>query len=174
MRHLFYISQNYSFEILRPLQQEARARGDQCAWFVEGNAVKTALFNADETCLQSIGEVVEYHPDAVYVPGNIVPAFIPGLKVAVFHGFEWKKKGHFRIRDCFDLYCTQGPFFTERFDALQKNTSIFMSKKPAGQNWTRFFRLPHQPRMPNRLSFMRQPFHRALAAPKRCSTLSIP
>lgn len=129
MRHLFYISQNYSFEILRPLQQEARSRGDQCAWFVEGSADNTALFSADETCLQNIFEVVEYYPDAVYVPGNIVPNFIPGLKVAVFHGFEWKKKGHFRIRDCFDLYCTQGPFFTKRFDALQAKHKHFHVKE---------------------------------------------
>ncbi|MBR9790515.1 MAG: CDP-glycerol--glycerophosphate glycerophosphotransferase [Gammaproteobacteria bacterium] len=129
MRYLFYISQNYSFEILRPLQQEAYQRGDQCAWFIEGNEVNISLFKEGESRLKSIAEVVDYKPDAVFVPGNIVPAFVPGLKVAVFHGFEWKKKGHFRIRDCFDLYCTQGPFFTERFDELQKQYQHFMVKE---------------------------------------------
>jgi hypothetical protein len=86
VRYFFYISQNYSFEILRPLQQEAHHRGDQCAWFIEGNEVNISLFKKGKNRLKSIAEVVDYKPDAVFVPGNIVPAFVPGLKVAVFHG----------------------------------------------------------------------------------------
>ena len=38
-RYVLYISQNYSFEILRPIQQQIIARGDSCAWFVEGEMV---------------------------------------------------------------------------------------------------------------------------------------
>jgi hypothetical protein len=126
MKHyLFYISQNYAFEILRPLQREILKRGDQVAWFVEGKDVKLTLFKPEEKCLASIPEVIEFDPIAVYVPGNTVPSFIPGLKVQVFHGFEWKKKGHFRIRDCFDLYCTQGPLFTDKFNQLKQQHNHF-------------------------------------------------
>jgi hypothetical protein len=28
-------------------------------------------------------------------------------------------RGHFRERGCFDLYCTQGPFFTNRFEQIR-------------------------------------------------------
>ncbi|MDC8829537.1 CDP-glycerol glycerophosphotransferase family protein [Alteromonas gilva] len=139
MRYLFYISQNYSFEILRPIQQEAWQRGDECAWFVEGKGVNTALFNADERCLPTISDVVQYKPDAVFVPGNIVPSFVPGLKVQVFHGFEWKKKGHFRIRDCFDLYCTQGPFFTNKFNELQQQHRHFHVRETGWPKLDRLF-----------------------------------
>ena len=118
-QYLFYIAHNYSFEILRPLQQEILLRGDDVAWFVEGNEIATNYFQQDEKILDTVEQVVEYNPRAVFVPGNLVPDFIPGLKVQVFHGFEWKKKGHFRERGCFDLYCTQGPFFTKRFEQIR-------------------------------------------------------
>ncbi|WP_088331092.1 CDP-glycerol glycerophosphotransferase family protein [Lacimicrobium sp. SS2-24] len=117
--YLFYISENYAFEILRPLQAEIRRRGHKVHWFVEGNAVNHQLFTAEESVVDNIKAVIALSPRAVFVPGNYVPDFIPGLKVQVFHGFEWKKKGHYRIRDCFDLYCTQGPLFTRKFEQLQ-------------------------------------------------------
>lgn len=123
--YLFYISQNYSFEILRPLQKEIIARGERCAWFVQGNEVNTDFFTAQETVLQNIEQVIAYQAVATFVPGNIVPNFLPGLKVHVFHGFEWKKKGHYRIRGFFDLYCTQGPFFTKDFDKLKQQHKHF-------------------------------------------------
>ncbi|MGX5173321.1 CDP-glycerol glycerophosphotransferase family protein [Aliikangiella sp. IMCC44653] len=124
-RYLFYISQNYSFEILRPIQQEIIANGDECAWFVEGGQVNLSNFNAHEQRLPNIQAVQEFNPIAVFVPGNIVPNFIPGLKVQVFHGLEWKKKGHFRIRGFFDLYCTQGEITTTRFKQLAENHQNF-------------------------------------------------
>lgn len=118
--YLFYISQNYSFEILRPLQHAIRARGDHCAWFVEGNEVNAENFASDELKLTTVDAVIHFNPKAVFVPGNVVPNFIPGLKVQVFHGLEYKKKGHFRIRDSFDLYCTQGEITTKEFKRLAK------------------------------------------------------
>jgi len=124
-KHLFYISQNYSFEILRPLQRVIRQRGDQCAWFVEGEEVNLNNFNDDETQLGTIEQAIEYSPDAVFVPGNVVPNFISGLKVQVFHGLEWKKKGHFRIRGFFDLYCTHGAITTDRFNQLATEHGYF-------------------------------------------------
>lgn len=124
-QYLFYVAHNYTFEILRPLQQEIRFRGDVVAWFVEGNEINPDYFQPDEKVLDTVKQVLDFNPIAVFVPGNLVPDFIPGLKVQVFHGFEWKKKGHFRERGCFDLYCTQGPFFTERFEQIRTTRPYF-------------------------------------------------
>jgi CDP-glycerol glycerophosphotransferase (TagB/SpsB family) len=99
--------------------------GAKVVWFVSGNEVNKANFNADEIVLNSIHEVVAYNSDACFIPGNIIPSFIPGVKVQVFHGLEWKKKGHFVIRECFDLYCTHGKATTQRFNELAKKHQFF-------------------------------------------------
>jgi CDP-glycerol glycerophosphotransferase (TagB/SpsB family) len=87
--------------------------------------VNLELFETSENYTECVQEAIEFAPDAVVVPGNHVPSFLPGLKVQVFHGFEWKKKGHFKIRDGFDLYCTQGPFFTKKFNQLARKFNYF-------------------------------------------------
>ena len=38
-KFLFYISQTYSFAIIRPIQEILLARGDEVRWFIEGNDV---------------------------------------------------------------------------------------------------------------------------------------
>lgn len=125
MKFLMFLSQNYSFEILRPIQKQLLQAGDDVLWFVFGIELNTQLFKDDERFTSDVKQAVNFKPDAVFVPGNKVPSFIPGIKVQVFHGFEWKKKGHFKIRECFDLYCTQGPFFTEKFAALAEKHDFF-------------------------------------------------
>ena len=52
---------------------------------------------------------VRFKPDAVFVPGNWVPHFFPGVKVRVGHGFAVSgKENTFSIRGLFDIYCTLG------------------------------------------------------------------
>ena len=68
---------------------------------------------------------MDYKPAAIFVPGNWVPFFFPGFKVQVFHGFGIEKKGHFRIRNFFDLYCTHGPITTDRFQQLAQQHPHF-------------------------------------------------
>ncbi|WP_448211275.1 CDP-glycerol glycerophosphotransferase family protein [Colwellia sp. MEBiC06753] len=130
-RILLYIALDYSFTILRPIQQAAKARGDEVKWFVNGDQVNLDFFAADEQRLTTLDDVVAYKPDAVFVPGNMVPDFIPGIKVQVFHGFNVQKRegGHFKIRDCFDLYCTQGPNTTGPFSALAEKHQYFSVKE---------------------------------------------
>ena len=100
-RYLFYIAHNYSFEILRPLQRVILAQGDEVKWLAVGREVNLSYFQSNESVLNSIDDARTYNPDASFAPGNEIPNFIPGLKVQVFHGLEWKKKGHFVIRDFF-------------------------------------------------------------------------
>lgn len=131
-RYLFYISENYSFQILRPLQQEILRRGAEVAWFVEGTHVNEAYFHPQEQQLSSVQQIIDFNPCAVFVPGNMVPSFIPGIKVCVRHGFIGFKTRvkdglnySFIIRHCFDLYCTHGPSMTETFKKLEKQHQYF-------------------------------------------------
>ena len=70
-------------------------------------------------------ELAKFKSDAIFVPGNDLPWYLRGVKVQIFHGFAGEKKGHFRIRDYFDLYLTQGPYFTKRFEELSKKYKNF-------------------------------------------------
>jgi len=130
-RYLFFISQDYSFSVLRPLQLKILLQNDEVKWFLYGDEINTKFLNANENRLLNIKDVVDFNPDVVFVPGNVVPSFIPGLKVQVFHGLpstKAKKNGqlyHYIIRGMFDLYCTQGPSSTDKFKALAKQYGFF-------------------------------------------------
>ena len=130
-KYLFFISQNYSFAILRPLQKTIEESGGEVRWFLYGSEINNEFLQRNEVKIESIKAIKEYDPLAVFVPGNTVPSFIPGLKVAVFHGFNSGKlnrrglEDHFNIRGCFDLYCTQGPNTTEKFKLLAQQHGHF-------------------------------------------------
>ena len=130
-RYLMYISQNYSYAILRPLQQVIRAHGGEVKWFLQGDEVNPDFLAADESQLLTVDAIRQWQPHAAFAPANIMPTFFPGKKVAVFHGFDAGKlnsrgkNDHFTIRGCFDLYCTQGPNTTEPFTQLAQQHGFF-------------------------------------------------
>jgi CDP-glycerol glycerophosphotransferase (TagB/SpsB family) len=145
--YLFYISQNYSYAILRPLQKVIRERGDQVAWFLAGNEVDKQYLKNDETHLTTTSQVKNYSPRAVFVPGNVVPDFFPGVKVAVFHGFDarkWASDDHYNIRGFFDLYCTQGPDTTSKFQQLSDSLNFFRVKETGWPKLDPFFTSPEE------------------------------
>jgi CDP-glycerol glycerophosphotransferase (TagB/SpsB family) len=127
MKHyLFYIEQDYSFQILRPLQDAIRSRGDEVKWFVAGNDVNRDYLLADESELTLVSDVNKYNPIAVFAPGDRIPSFIPGLKVQVFHGLNEDKRGNiYPERGLFDLYCTEGPGRTDMLAPLEKERGYF-------------------------------------------------
>jgi CDP-glycerol glycerophosphotransferase (TagB/SpsB family) len=129
-RYLFYAAQNYSYAILRPLQKAIRERGDDVAWFLAGKEINPDYLRNDEVRLTSIRQAKSYMPRAVFAPGNIVPDFFPGIKVGLFHGFHTRKRAsdnhnHYKIRGFFDLYCTQGPDTTKKFQQLAVQHGFF-------------------------------------------------
>jgi len=127
-RYLLYCSHVYAFPILRPLQKSIEARGGQAAWFFDRRLSETKYLFPHENLIKSVKAVKRYQPDAVFVPGNVVPDFFPGIKVQLFHGLAndfTGKKGHFRIRGFFDLYCTRGKKETGIFTHLAKKHRHF-------------------------------------------------
>jgi len=127
MKHyLLFVTQIYSFAILRPLQKAIRERGDNVAWYLH-NIDESNLLD-DEILLSNTREVKAFNPIAVYVPTNWAPDFFPGIKVEIFHGLandETGKKGHYRIRGLFDLYCTHAETGTKKFLELAKKHKNF-------------------------------------------------
>ena len=70
-RYLFFVTQDYSFPILRPLEQAIIQRGDIVQWFVYGDEVNQHYLQPQEKRLLMSEDVIEYAPDAVFVPGNV-------------------------------------------------------------------------------------------------------
>lgn len=125
MRLLLYVEQNYSFDILRPIQAEARLRGHEVRWLLVQDA-SPAYLHANEQALPDIAAAVRYAPDIVFAPGDRVPGFIPGLKVQVFHGLNEEKRGTtYPERGLFDLFCTEGPARTTMLAPLAAERGYF-------------------------------------------------
>ena len=127
-RYLLYVTLPYAYSILRPLEHEIRRRGGEAAWFVEEGC--PVVLEEGEVRLGTIREAVAYNPVAVFAPGNYIPDFIPGVKVALFHGYAIQKRieavdDHFTVRGWFDIYCTQGPSSTPYFKELEKKYGFF-------------------------------------------------
>ncbi len=124
MKFILFCKQPYAFSILKPLEVEILKRGYQSLWYVPKKIID--LFPYTEANVTSdIKDIKAYKSDAIFVPGNEVPHFLQGVKVQIFHGMAGEKKGHFRIRDYFDLYLTQGPYFTKKFNELKQKHKNF-------------------------------------------------
>jgi CDP-glycerol glycerophosphotransferase (TagB/SpsB family) len=142
-RILLYIEQDYSFEILRPLQAAARARGDDVRWMLLEKATP-ALLRQDEQRISNVAEARAFDPDMVFVPGDRVPAFIPGLKVQVFHGLNEDKRGNiYRERGLFDLYCTEGPGRTAMLAPLAESLGYFRVRETGWLKLDALLDVPH-------------------------------
>ena len=118
MRCILFCQNNYAFGILEPIKTYLKKNGHDYIWYVNEKISSDFPFK-NEKNTSSITELENYKSDAIFVPGNEVPHYLRGLKVQIFHGLAGEKKGHFRIRHYFDLYLTQGPYFTERFNKLK-------------------------------------------------------
>ncbi len=117
MKCILFCQNNYAFGILEPLKIALESKGHTTLWYVSPKIISDFKIT-DALFTTSIDELQEYESEAIFVPGNEVPHYLRGVKVQVFHGLAGEKKGHFRIRNYFDLYLTQGPYFTNGFKKL--------------------------------------------------------
>lgn len=103
---------------MKPLHDELARTNHRVLWYIPDRIKGNCPFLNDIEYTNSIDELHKFQSDAIFVPGNEVPHYLRGVKVQIFHGLAGEKKGHFRIRQYFDLYLTQGPYFTDRFKQL--------------------------------------------------------
>ena len=148
-RFLIYISYSYAFPIGEPLEQEILRRGYEVKWFADEEETR-AKFSKEKQVLENIKEAIAYDPHVVLSITNSIADFLPGIKVQVFHGIAPSKrnfrKGHFRIRGFFDLYCTQGPATTGPFLELQKEHGYFEVRETGWPKLDPLFPVRDEPR----------------------------
>lgn len=124
MKVILFCQNNYAYGILEPIKKVLKLKDDDYLWFISKKLFNDFPFKSDpHTCL--ISDLENYNSDVIFVPGNEIPYYIRGLKTQIFHGLAGEKKGHFRIRHYFDLYLTQGPYFTEKFNAFKAKYKNF-------------------------------------------------
>ena len=115
MRVVLFCANPYALGILKPLHDALMLQRHHVLWYIPEKIVGQFPFTGDFNKTGSIAALYNFKSDAIFVPGNEVPHYLSGVKVQIFHGLAGEKQGHFRIRNYFDLYLTQGPYFTERF-----------------------------------------------------------
>lgn len=125
MKATLFCKNPYAFGILKPLNDALLDKSHMVKWFVPEDIIDKFPFKDQCDYTTSIQEIHDFSNDVIYVPGNEVPHYLRGVKVQIFHGLAGEKKGHFRIRKYFDLYLTQGPYFTNRFKQLAKKYKDF-------------------------------------------------
>ena len=119
MKVILFCQNAYAFGILAPIRDVLQEQGHDFLWYISGKLLDNFPYKNEDYTVRTL-DLQLYKSDAIFVPGNEVPYYIRGLKIQVFHGLAGEKKGHFRIRHYFDLYLTQGPYFTDKFNELKK------------------------------------------------------
>lgn len=128
MKFLLFCQNAYAFGIMAPIRDVLLHKGYDFIWYIPKKLLDT-FPNKTEPFTTSILELQLFKSDVIFVPGNEVPYYLRGLKVQIFHGLAGEKKGHFRIRNYFDLYLTQGPYFTAKFNTLAEKYKNFEVKE---------------------------------------------
>ncbi len=132
MKAILFCQNNYAFGILEPLKQALESNKDEYIWYIKEKIYNDFPYKIDSHTSR-ISDLEAFKSDVIFVPGNAVPYYLRGLKTQIFHGLAGEKKGHFRIRHYFDLYLTQGPYFTNKFNelkAIHKNFDVIETGWP--------------------------------------------
>ncbi len=126
MRIVLFCENHYSFSILQPICDEAlKDEANTVLWYIHEPNISHVPLLEDMPWTYDMQRVYDFSPEAIFVPGNIVPYYLPGVKIQIFHGYAAEKKGHYVMRKYFDLYLTQGPMFTQGFRKLEAKYKNF-------------------------------------------------
>jgi CDP-glycerol glycerophosphotransferase (TagB/SpsB family) len=128
MKFLFYLLNEYSVPIVKPLIKhlEAEGKGDQYRLYLSPKVEKIAPAEWSAAHqLKTLSAARRFSPDFVISAENYLDYRMPGIKVQIFHGVGVEKPAHFKIRHFFDLYLTSGPYVTEPFKAAAQQLGYF-------------------------------------------------
>ncbi len=141
LRIVLFCEHQYAINILQPIETEIRQHLHDCGydilWFVDRRHIPDFPLKDDTQWTNSMQEIYDFSPEVIFVPGNIVPYYLPGVKAEIFHGYASEKKDHWIIRRYIDIYLTQGPYFTKGFEALARKYKDFEVKETgwSRQDW---------------------------------------
>ena len=102
MRIVLFCENKYAIDILHPIQLEAdREGGNEVLWYVHEKKIPDFPLKHEVRWTTSMQETYDFMPEAIFVPGNIVPYYLSGVKIQIFHGYAAEKKDHWIIRSYF-------------------------------------------------------------------------
>ncbi|MGL5683396.1 MAG: CDP-glycerol glycerophosphotransferase family protein [Marinifilaceae bacterium] len=126
MKIVLFCEQRYEISILQPIQDEALRQGEhELLWYVNEKNIPDFIANDGIPFTGSMQELYNFNPEVVFVPSGMVPFYLPGVKVHIFDGYAMEKKEYRAVCRYFDMYLTQGPFFTQRFQQLAEQFGGF-------------------------------------------------
>ena len=144
LRLLFYLAKPYSIPSSQSLREIVNSREDITSLCFISRKLQDFL--ADETITTKLSDAVAFNPDIVFCPGNYVHDSIGGIKVQLFHGLCYEKRGHFGIRGFFQVYCTSGPIVTQKFQKLAARHKTFIVIETGWPKTDLLFRKSHRPK----------------------------
>src|SRR3712207_8528237 len=82
MRIVLFCENKYAIDILQPLEDEARREGNnEVMWYVHAPKIPEFPLAGQVSWTHSIQEIYDFKTEAIFVPGNIVPYYLPGVKI---------------------------------------------------------------------------------------------
>lgn len=124
MKVILFCQHAYAFGILEPIANVLKEKSHDYIWFTTKELSPHFPYKS-EPHTDSIGKIIDFRSDAIFIPGNYVPFYLRGYKIQIFHGLAGEKESHFKVRGYFDLYFTQGPYFTDRFNQIRAKHKNF-------------------------------------------------
>ncbi|HUH47111.1 MAG TPA: CDP-glycerol glycerophosphotransferase family protein [Arenibacter sp.] len=119
MRTILFCGSTRDYNVLIPIRDILLKEKHPYLWYIPEKLLDDFPFRKENYTV-SILDLQLYGSDVLFIPGNKVPYGIRGLKVRIFNEWTGIKNGHFKTGHYFDLYLTQGPYFTQKFNKLKK------------------------------------------------------
>lgn len=153
MKIVLFCEQKYAINILQPIENEAIKEGDHSViWYVHTINIPDFPLKNEVKWTDSIQEIYDFSPDVIFVPCNIVPYYLPGVKVQIFHGYAAEKKIIGSSAAILTHISPKVLFLQKVLKLLLKNIKISRSWKPDGPAKIGFMKI-YTPSIPKKILY---------------------